>query len=56
MFSKFEEQGIFNEELGRLYRKTILAPGGTKDGMTMVKDFLGREPSIDAFIRQNGFE
>ena len=38
------------------YRKTILAPGGSRDSMISLKEFLGREPNQDAFIKINGFD
>ncbi|KAI0670768.1 Metalloprotease [Trametes maxima] len=37
---------------GRRYREKILCPGSSKDEMDLLKDFLGREPSSEAFIEQ----
>ena len=54
-FAKFEEIGIMNAELGRKYRDIILAPGGSRDTIDALKDFLGREPNDEAFLRMNGF-
>jgi Zn-dependent oligopeptidases len=34
--------------MGR-YRDQVLKAGGAKDGMQMVRDFLGRELSFDEF-------
>ncbi|MCH7613006.1 MAG: Zn-dependent oligopeptidase [Candidatus Marinimicrobia bacterium] len=56
MFSIFEEIGIMNEELGMRYRKIILEKGGTEDPLSLVKEFLGREPNSDAFLRSMGLE
>jgi peptidyl-dipeptidase Dcp len=36
------------------FRKYVLTPGGIDDGMTMYKNFRGREPQIDALLRNRG--
>ena len=41
----------FDTLLGLNYRRNVLEPGATRDGKNMLKSFLGREPSIDAFLR-----
>ncbi|ORZ14078.1 hypothetical protein BCR42DRAFT_330030 [Absidia repens] len=51
-FSKFEKNPL-SGETGYLYRKSILEKGSSVDGMDMLKDFLGREPSSDAFMRED---
>ena len=39
-----------NKELGMKYRKTILAPGGSRDSMELIIEFLGRQPNENAFL------
>lgn len=56
MFTRFEEVGPLNEELGHAYRQTILEPGGADDGDVLVRRFLGREPNSDAFLKELGLE
>jgi len=53
-FSKFEEEGVFNAEIGRAFREAILARGGSQEPMVLFIDFRGREPSIDALLRHLG--
>jgi thimet oligopeptidase len=38
--------------VGARYRKTILSQGGQREETDMVRDFLGREPSSDAFFAE----
>jgi thimet oligopeptidase len=38
-----------NEEVGRRFRKIILARGGSVDSICSVREFLGREPNSEAF-------
>ena len=55
-FEAFAETGdIFNQEVAAKFRKYVLTPGGIDDGMTMYKNFRGREPKIDALLRNRGF-
>ena len=54
-FDAFAETGdIFNQEVAAAFRKYVLTPGGIDDGMTMYKAFRGREPKIDALLRNRG--
>ncbi|KAK4731236.1 hypothetical protein R3W88_024224 [Solanum pinnatisectum] len=47
--SKFHDD-IFNLQTGLQFRNKVLAPGRGKDPLEMLSDFLGREPSIQAFL------
>ena len=49
MFSRFEAAGLMDNEVARRYRRTILEPGGTKPAAQLVRDFLGRDYSFEAF-------
>lgn len=44
----------FNAEVGRRYCKLVLSRGGSIDEMELLKDFLGREPTSDAFFVDMG--
>jgi len=53
-FSKFEENGIFDENTGQEFLKNILETGGSEKAMNLFKKFRGREPEIDALLRHSG--
>jgi oligopeptidase A len=53
-FSKFEENGIFDRHTGKEFLHNILEMGGSEDPMVLFKKFRGREPKIDALLRQEG--
>jgi oligopeptidase A len=53
-FAAFEEQGVFNPEVGLRFRQEILEAGGSRPAMASFKAFRGREPSIDALLRHQG--
>ncbi|PKH02344.1 oligopeptidase A [Psychromonas sp. MB-3u-54] len=55
-FSRFEEFGIFDQETGREFLQAILEKGGSSDPMELFKNFMGREPNIDALLRHSGIE
>ncbi len=43
---------LLDPKVGMRYRETILAQGGQAEAMDLVKKFLGREPSSEAFFRE----
>jgi oligopeptidase A len=53
-FAAFEEQGVFNPEVGQRFRREILEAGGARPAMDSFKAFRGREPTIDALLRHQG--
>ncbi len=53
-FTRFGKVGADQSSVGRDYRNTILAPGGSKDAVSMIQDFLGRESTQDAFLKSIG--
>lgn len=56
MFSRFEEEGVTNPEVGMAYRREVLEKGGSEDADQMLTAFLGREPDNTAFLRKLGIE
>jgi oligopeptidase A len=53
-FEKFESEGIFNRQTGEKYLSCILEVGGSVDAMDMFVAFRGREPQVEALLRQDG--
>jgi len=51
MLSKFDGN-LMDPVTGRRFRTTILAQGSQKPAAQLVRDFLGREPSNEAFIAE----
>ena len=49
MFTVFSKQGLMNPEAARLYRRTVLEAGGSKPAAELVKDFLGRPYTFEAY-------
>ena len=56
MFQRFEELGLLSPAAGKYYREKVLSRGGSMDEMAMLKDYLGREPNLEAFLRHLGME
>lgn len=51
MAERFKELGMLSPEAGAFYRKNVLSRGGSADATDMLRDYLGREPKLDAYIR-----
>jgi thimet oligopeptidase len=54
MYSVFKKNGILDPETGRRFRKVIFEPGGTVHPKLLVQEFLGREPTMGAFLTSLG--
>ena len=54
VFSKFEENGIFDRDTGRSFLQNILEKGGSQDPMELFSAFRGREPQIEPLLRHSG--
>ena len=55
-YGAFEEAGVFDRDMAARFRQEILEVGGSRDIMEAYKAFRGREPTIDALLRQTGIE
>ena len=53
-FSRFEEEGIFNQAAGKSFLYEILQRGGSKEPLELFAAFRGREPNVDALLRHSG--
>lgn len=57
-FAAFEEAGLENETaialVGKRFRDTVLALGGSLHPMAIFQAFRGREPQTDALLRHHG--
>ena len=54
IFSEFQKQGLFNEQLGARLRQYIYTPGTVYDENEMVEKFLGRPYNDQAFLKELG--
>lgn len=54
-FGAFEKNGIYDQQTAEAFR-TLLAKNGIKDPMKLYVDFRGREPKIDALLRNRGLK
>jgi thimet oligopeptidase len=51
LFGEFRREGLLNPGPALRYRRAILERGGGRPAADLVKDFLGREASFDAFAQ-----
>ena len=49
IFTRFRDEGLLNPTTARDYRQAVLLPGGSKDAADLVKDFLGRQSTLEAY-------
>ena len=54
--SLFVEKGMYDAESAKAYLENILQAGDSEDAMTLYKRFRGREPQVDALLRDRGLK
>lgn len=54
MFGRFQAEGVTSPEVGGAYRREILEPNGSRPAAELVRAFLGRDPTPDAYLRLRG--
>jgi len=55
IFLEFQKYWIFNKNISEKYYKTILSQGSRKPAIELFRDFMWREPNIEAFLIRQGF-
>ena len=53
-FSKFQEEGLFNQETGRTFRELILSQGDSEDPEELYIKFRGRAAEIEPLLERAG--
>ncbi len=54
LFEEIKKHGLLNPQIGERYVQEVIGKGGSKDPNELLKNFLGREPCQDAFIKDLG--
>jgi oligopeptidase A len=53
-FAAFEEAGVFDRATAERFRRAVLATGGSRNALDAFVEFRGRQPSLDALLKQSG--
>jgi oligopeptidase A len=53
-FTRFQREGIFNREAGLAFRNDILCKGDSDDPAQLYRNFMGRDPDVEALLRRSG--
>jgi oligopeptidase A len=54
LFTRFSVEGLLNPETGRDYAEKVLSPGAERDPVESIRDFLGRDVSMEAMLARDG--
>jgi Zn-dependent oligopeptidase len=54
MYTRFQSEGVLNPTTGRAYRDLVISRGRTVPPDVLLKEFLGRDPNEEAFLKLLG--
>ena len=54
MWGRFADEGVTSAAVGAEYRRAILEPNGSRPGDELVAAFLGRQASVQSYLRMRG--
>lgn len=54
LFEAIKKEGLLNPVVGKKYVQEVIGKGGSEDPNVLLKNFLGREPNQEAFLRDLG--
>lgn len=55
VFSKFQQNGIFDKATADNFRREVLSKGGTQHPSILFRNFMGRDPSVFSLMVRCGF-
>lgn len=53
-FELFKEKGVFNQEVAKSFKESILSKGGTEEPMKLFERFRGHKPDNTALLKRAG--
>ena len=56
LFDTIKKSGLLNPEIGKRYVDEVIGKGGSVDPNQLLRNFLGREPRQEAFLRDLGLD
>jgi len=54
LFDEIKRHGLLNSEIGEKYVREVIGKGGSQDPNELLRNFLGREPNNEAFLKDIG--